>query len=434
VTWTNLTDWGDTHFLDTSSNYQSFQVSTYLRTSNSADGYDWGVDNYGAYAYGFYIPTNCVYLNHFYSSTNPGPCGVGSSVGLWTVTTSPSLISIYHNGSSVTTNGAPSNTTTNNESYLMGNLRNYDGTASQREISFFTIGTGVDATTETSMYNDINAFQQAMGRNVTNAGPFSATDSSPTIAIGGTGSAWNNSGTFIPGTSTIKLTDESSSSKTFAGNGATYYNLWIAPGAGSGSFTISGNNTFNDLKDDGSSGHSILFTAGSTQTLASWSVSGTAGNLITLDSTTTATYTLVKTGDAITDADYLVVQHSIATPYGSWAAGPHSTNNQSITSAGSGWIFNSHSGFHGGGGGSAGGESSNTPNGSHSGGTDSGGGGTSGGETSGNPNGSHSGGTGGGGGGDSGFLYKSRQLFALAFIVDTVTATSFFGNLRKFFS
>lgn len=58
--------------------------------------------------------------------------------------------------------------------------------------------------------------------------------------------------------------------------------------------TISGSNTFADFKDDGSVAHSILFTAGTTQTVTTFTVNGTAGNLITINSTTTATHALVK--------------------------------------------------------------------------------------------------------------------------------------------
>ncbi|OGZ02655.1 MAG: hypothetical protein A2946_00230 [Candidatus Liptonbacteria bacterium RIFCSPLOWO2_01_FULL_53_13] len=54
---------------------------------------------------------------------------------------------------------------------------------------------------------------------------------------------------------------------------------------------------------------------------------------------TTGTHSLVKTGSGAVSADYLSVQHSIATPTRTWFAGSNSTNNQGTATAGSGWYF-----------------------------------------------------------------------------------------------
>jgi hypothetical protein len=48
---------------------------------------------------------------------------------------------------------------------------------------------------------------------------------------------------------------------------------------------------------------------------------------------------LVKTGGGTISSDYLNIQHSVATPASTWYAGTHSTNNQGVSTAGSGWIF-----------------------------------------------------------------------------------------------
>lgn len=74
--------------------------------------------------------------------------------------------------------------------------------------------------------------------------------------------------TITPGTSTIKFTDATASSKTFAGGGKTYNNIWLS-GAGSGAFIFTGSNTFNDFRVD-SLPKNIQFTAGTTTTVASW--------------------------------------------------------------------------------------------------------------------------------------------------------------------
>lgn len=57
-----------------------------------------------------------------------------------------------------------------------------------------------------------------------------------------------------------------------------------------------------------------------------------------LDSSTTATYALVKDGGGTITCDYLNIQHCVATPATTWLA-TNSTNNQATATAGSGWFF-----------------------------------------------------------------------------------------------
>jgi hypothetical protein len=158
-------------------------------------------------------------------------------------------------------------------------------------------------------------------------------------------SCWNmNSSnlTFNAGTSTIKFTSTTSTARTFAGAGLTYYNFWSDAGTSTASLTISGSNTFNQFKDTGTVAHSILFTAGTTQTMTDWQVSGNSGQLITINSTTTATHTLSQASGTI-NANYLNIQHSVATGGATWNAGANSVNNQAVATAGSGWIFSGSS-------------------------------------------------------------------------------------------
>lgn len=157
----------------------------------------------------------------------------------------------------------------------------------------------------------------------------------------GTGAVFtaNNSSVINAGTSTIKITDASATGKTFAGSGKTYNNLWFAVGAGTASLTVSGSNTFNDFRDSGTVAHSILFTAGTTNSVSTFTVTGTVGNVVTINSTTTAIHTLKKTSPGNISSDYLNIQHSVATPSNTWYAGLNSTNNQGVATAGSGWLF-----------------------------------------------------------------------------------------------
>lgn len=164
---------------------------------------------------------------------------------------------------------------------------------------------------------------------------------SGTLELTGTGSTTTNinaSATINGGTSTIKVTDSSASAITLALGGKTYNNLWFARGASTASNTISGNNTFAEIKDTGTVAHSMLFTNSSNTSFSTWSISGTAGNVITINSSGTAIHTLTNVGGGVVSADYLNIQHSVATP-SPFYAGVNSVNNQAVATAGSGWVF-----------------------------------------------------------------------------------------------
>lgn len=176
--------------------------------------------------------------------------------------------------------------------------------------------------------------------NVT-AGSFSSSNSntrtlnmgSGTWTISGSGAtAWSTATTtgltVAPSTSTVSMT--SASAKTFAGGGLTYYNL---DQGGAGTLTISGSNTFNDITDTVQPS-TVTFTAGTTQTVSNFSLAGTAGNLVTINSTTPGSqFTLSKSSGTV-NAQYLAIQDSNATGGAIWNA-LFSTNLGNNT----GWIF-----------------------------------------------------------------------------------------------
>jgi len=160
-----------------------------------------------------------------------------------------------------------------------------------------------------------------------------------TIAIGsgiwtisGT-SPWTltTTGTTITGTGTLRF--NSASSKTFAGGGGNYSGITVA-NAGAGALVVTGSNTFGTLSNTVQP-TTFSFTAGTTQTIANWSVSGTAGNLVTIQSATAASHTLFKSTGTVS-ADYLTISRSTATSSGAtWYAGANSTNGGNN----SGWVF-----------------------------------------------------------------------------------------------
>jgi hypothetical protein len=158
------------------------------------------------------------------------------------------------------------------------------------------------------------------------------------LILTGTGTVFDigagSSMTINSGTSLIKINDASATNKTFTGAGFTYNNIYLT-GAGTGKFIFTGSNTFAGIKCD-TPPHTIQFESGTTTNISSlWEVSGTAGNLITIESSTTSPSTLNKTGGGTFSSDYLSISYSTATPSSTWYAGSHSTNGGNN----SGWSF-----------------------------------------------------------------------------------------------
>lgn len=185
--------------------------------------------------------------------------------------------------------------------------------------------------------------------NVT-AGTFSGSGTSErTIGIGsgtwelnGIGVVWNTDTTTnltITGSGTIKLTNNSASTKTFSGGGATFPSFWNAT-SGAGVVNHSGSNTWTgDFKVD--PGRTNQFTAGTTTTAASWTLTGSSGNVITIGSITAASHTLAKipaSGESSTgqvSGDWLSISRSTCLQPDCFYAGTNSTDGGNNVR----WIF-----------------------------------------------------------------------------------------------
>lgn len=172
-------------------------------------------------------------------------------------------------------------------------------------------------------------------------GLFSSNNSNTrTIAFGtgnitctGTSTVWTTAtvtGLTVTGTGTISLT--SASAKTFTGGGFSFSGITLNQG-GAGALTISGSNTFNNITNTVQPA-SVLFTAGTTSTFSNFSLSGTAGNLITIGSVSAASHTLSKASGTVS-SDFLSISRSTATGGAGWYAGANSTDGGNN----SGWIF-----------------------------------------------------------------------------------------------
>jgi fibronectin-binding autotransporter adhesin len=152
---------------------------------------------------------------------------------------------------------------------------------------------------------------------------------------GSSGSAWAvGANATVTGTGIISLT--SASAQTFAGGGISYSGITLNQG-GTGTLTITGNNTFADITST-ASGATTIALGSTSQRVANFTATGTAGNILTITGNTS---NLIYTGGStITGLDYLNVQGRAYGPNGEisgiWSAGSNSTNSGSL-----GWSFTS---------------------------------------------------------------------------------------------
>ncbi len=191
--------------------------------------------------------------------------------------------------------------------------------------------------THTNGTLDLNGKTLTVGTNyTTSTGTKNLTFNGGTLVCPGvTTTAFNNAAptnyTTTAGTGTGTISMTGATAKTFVGGGSTF-NCTLNQG-GAGALTITGANTFTNITNSVQPA-SVLFTSGTTTTFTNFSLSGTAGNLITIGSVTAASHTLSKASGTVS-ADYLSISQSNATGGAAWYAGANSTDGGSN----SGWSF-----------------------------------------------------------------------------------------------
>jgi len=140
------------------------------------------------------------------------------------------------------------------------------------------------------------------------------------------------------GTSTLKFTG----SVNFNPGGCTFNNIWLASGAFAGTHIIATNGfTCNDFKDDGTAAHTIQFNAGSSYTVATFTVSGGgAGSRISLRSSAAGSLVFLLKASGTVTRNYLDIKDSSASGGATWNPGANSIdsgNNFGWTFPGSGY-------------------------------------------------------------------------------------------------
>lgn len=169
-----------------------------------------------------------------------------------------------------------------------------------------------------------------------NSGVMNLGSSLVTLTLNSAGNVMYITATVNFGTSTVKIQTTAACTIYTGGVAKSFYNLDIAT---SSAITIgSGSHSFNNISNSVQPA-TLKFAASDTQTVSNFSLNGTSGNLVTLNTDSgSGTFTLSKSSGLVS-VDYLSITNSTATGGAGWFAGTHSTNGGGNT----GWIFASPS-------------------------------------------------------------------------------------------
>jgi hypothetical protein len=154
-----------------------------------------------------------------------------------------------------------------------------------------------------------------------------------TIDCTGTGSTWNSAITnfTISGQTTGKIKFSNAAAKQMVGAGNSYPNIELA---GAGLLTVTGSNTFYDFTNSVQPS-GVIFTTATTSTFTNFNLTGAAGNLVVVKSSSTTVKANLSKTSGIVDVDYLEINDTAAAGGATWYAGANSVDGLDNT----GWIF-----------------------------------------------------------------------------------------------
>ena len=152
------------------------------------------------------------------------------------------------------------------------------------------------------------------------------------INSGGGASVWGASGSNFNTSGSGKISFTAATNKVFNGNGSNYPTI---SQDGAGILYINGNNTYQDMTATVFPS-TIDFGAGGTHSFYNFSVVGTAGNLVTVNSFVpgSAVYFVNLSGHNL-GGNYMYLQDINASPANTWYGGRNTTNVSNNT----GWVF-----------------------------------------------------------------------------------------------
>ena len=143
----------------------------------------------------------------------------------------------------------------------------------------------------------------------------------------GTGTVWNINNTnltFNKNTANILLSNTSTSARTFQGGTLGFNKLTIGGATGTSTTTISATNTFTELASTKTVAHTISFA--NNQTIGTWSATGTAGNVVTVNSNSAGSRRTITLTNVTSGIDYLSVTDIGITNANRFYVGTNSTD------------------------------------------------------------------------------------------------------------
>ena len=154
--------------------------------------------------------------------------------------------------------------------------------------------------------------------------------------ITGTGTVWQASTvtglTFNKDTANIVLSNSTTSSVSFASGSLTYNKLTIGGGSGIGTVIInntvgSSSGSFSELASTRTAAFNLQLGNSSTAVIGTWSVTGTPGNVVTVNSPTTGSRCSFTLTNITSGIDYLAVQDIRELSNNKFYVGANSTDN-----------------------------------------------------------------------------------------------------------
>ena len=151
---------------------------------------------------------------------------------------------------------------------------------------------------------------------------------SGTFTASGTGNVWSVSGsiTFYKDTANILLSDTSTTARTFQGGGLSYNKLTIGGATGASTLTILSSNQFTELASTKTVAHTVRFAANQ-GTIDTWSITGSAGNVVTVDSSAAGTRRTFNLTNVTSGINYLAVRDIGVNQANRFYVGANSTDN-----------------------------------------------------------------------------------------------------------
>lgn len=203
-------------------------------------------------------------------------------------------------GATINTNvniDAPSSTYTLTSAFTMGAAYTLTLLRGTFNADIFNVTTGKFASGTTSALDILYYRQLYMG--------------SGTWTISGTGTIWDTTNnTYMnadKGTANIVISDNSTATKNFSSQGCTTFNKITLAGSGICTYDFFNSNNFAEIDSTKTVAFTITFSTTAAQLFGKWSVSGSAGNLVTVTTRTASTVALLGIQQTTSGIDYLNV-------------------------------------------------------------------------------------------------------------------------------